>query len=193
MPPVQRYAAQKLFAYTGDYGYYLFPYQSESSTGIGPGDYVYVRYTGISGKKVYVYGAWGTTPIPPPQRLPDGRIGDSCYHAHNSYGVWAKYSIGGIDFGFVYIPPITGWLFLGGGGRSGTRGASGACILSTTNTLTSIDSRFGWGQEFLSFDFTGGTIYTELVVGVLSTTHGWGSCGAFACHEPSYVIGYTLW
>ena len=59
--------------------------------------------------------------------------------------------------------------------------------------LKSIDARFGWGSGVLSFDFTGGTIYTELVVGVLSNTHGWGSCGAFACTEPSYVIGYTLW
>ena len=51
MPPVEGYVAQKTFAYTGDYGYYTFPRQAESSTGIGPEDYVYVRYTGISGKK----------------------------------------------------------------------------------------------------------------------------------------------
>ena len=184
MPPVEGVRAQKTFAFTGDYGYYTFPRQSESSTGIGPEDYVYVRYTGISGKKVYLYGAWGTTPIPPPGRNSRGEITDACGHAHNSYGVWAKYDL---DFGFFHFK---GWRFLGGGGRSGTRDASGRCVFSTNKPLKSIDARFGWGQEFLSFDFTGGTIFTELVVGVLSNTHGWGSCGAFACQEPSYIIQY---
>jgi hypothetical protein len=64
------------------------------------------------------------------------------------------------------------------------------------NPLKSIDSRFGWGKDFLNFDFTGNkSIYKEIVIGTLSNTHGWGSCntpGFKACHEPSWTIGYTL-
>jgi hypothetical protein len=70
--------------------------------------------------------------------------------------------------------------------------------VSTDNDLKSIDARYGWGQDVLSLDFTGGTFFTELVVAAQSNTHGWGSCtvapGTFkACREPSYIIGYTLW
>ena len=97
MPPTQGYAAEKSFTFTGDYGYYLYPSSSYPNAGSGPGDYTYVRYTGISGKRVYVYGAWGTTLIPPRSRDSRGRIVDACAHVHNSYGVWAKYSFGGND------------------------------------------------------------------------------------------------
>jgi len=177
MPPAQGYARQKHLAFRGDYGNYLWPYLSYPNLNIDPpADYVYVRYTGISGKKIHVESVWGITGIPP-----SSQDGDNCGHAHNSYGVWVKYE----------IPSKTGWLFLGGGGMSGARDASGSCVFSTKNNLTTIDPRFGWGHEFLIFDFTGGTMYTELVVGALSNTHGWGSCGAFACHEPSYVMLYT--
>ena len=54
-----------------------------------------------------------------------------------------------------------------------------------------------WGTTFKELDWRNTSFYTELVVGALSNTHGWGTCpvpgGQFpACHEPSYVIGYTL-
>ena len=193
MPPAQGYAAEKVFAYTGDYGYYLFPSSSFPGGGVSPSDYDYVRYTGLSGKRVYVYGAWGNTPIPPPSRDTQGRLVDACGHAHSSYGVWGKY-----EFYIPFVGRLTGWAFLGGGGKSGKRNASGQCIVSTDNDLKSIDARYGWGQDVLSFDFTGGTFFTELVVAAQSNTHGWGSCavasGTFkACREPSYIIGYTLW
>jgi hypothetical protein len=70
MPPAQGYAAEKVFTYTGDYGYYLFPSSSFPDGGSSPSDYEYVRYTGLSGKRVYVYGAWGDTPIPPRPAMP---------------------------------------------------------------------------------------------------------------------------
>ncbi len=65
------------------------------------------------------------------------------------------------------------------------------------NPLSEIDSRYGWGREYVRLDLPSNTVFTELVLGVLSNTHGWGSCtvppGSFrACHEPSWSIGYTL-
>jgi len=201
MPPPSGYAAQKMFAYVGDYGYYTAPKSSLPGTTANASDYKYVRYSGIAGKKVTVYGAWGSTPIPPPKGEADG-----CYHAHASYGVWGKYekTLGGV------FSLGSGWSFLGGGGMSGQRNsANGQCVFSTDNTLSSTDPRFGWGQPTKSFDFPKPMMfgiwtscvycytYTELVVGALSNTHGWGSCSVppntfKACFEPSYIIGYTL-
>lgn len=78
---------------------------------------------------------------------------------------------------------------------SGARNAQGKCVFSPDNPLAGLDPRFGWGDRFKSFDFRNVTYFKELVVGALSNTHGWGSCrnDSFpACHEPSYIIGYTL-
>jgi hypothetical protein len=79
---------------------------------------------------------------------------------------------------------------------SGIRNPAGKCVLTPDNPLRTIDPRFGWGETFKSFDLRGPTFITDLVVGALSNTHGWGSCtvpsGFRACHEPSYIIGYTL-
>jgi hypothetical protein len=194
MPPPSGYAAQKIFAYIGDYGYYTEPLSSVPGRTANASDYRYVRYSGIDGKKVYVYGAWGTTPIPPAQGG-----ADACGHAHASYGVWGKY-----ELRFFFGVSFSGWSFLGGGGMSGNRKANGQCVLDTNNPLSSIDPRYGWGETFQWFDFkptcVGGTCwrYTELVVGALSDTHGWGSCNVppntfKACFEPSYIIGFTLY
>lgn len=185
IPPTSGYAQTKNFSYVGDYGYYLLPSSSSPGTGSTATDYKYVRYTGVSGKKVWIYGTWGNTPIPAPVYV-NGELKDSCGHAHSSYGVWGKYE----------ISILRGWQFLGGGGMSGKRDSAGRCVLSVDNPLKSIDSRYGWGKDFLNFDFTGNkAIYKEIVIGTLSNTHGWGSCnmtGFKACHEPSWVIGYTL-
>jgi hypothetical protein len=80
-------------------------------------------------------------------------------------------------------------------GMSGVRNPDGKCVFATENDLTDIDSRFGWGTTFKSYNFA--SFVTDIVVGALSNTHGWGFCtvpsGSFvACHEPSYIIGYTL-
>jgi hypothetical protein len=169
MPPPSGYVATKAFAYVGDYGYYTAPTSSVPGKTALAGDYKYVHYSGITGKKVYIYGAWGSTQIPP--ATPSG---DACFHAHASYGVWGAYT-------YILGPfSSSGWSFLGGGGMSGTRTASGQCILSPNNSLSSIDPRYGWGKSFQTFDLKtfGGpfTMYTQFVVGVLSNTHGWGSC-----------------
>ena len=73
------------------------------------------------------------------------------------------------------------------------------CVFKTNGPLAAVDPRFGWGSDFFRLDCRAGNcgILTELVLGALSNTHGWGSCtvapGAFpACTEPSYLIGYTL-
>jgi hypothetical protein len=190
MPPINGYAAEKAFSYTGDYGYYSVPQSSSEGGGIGAEDYHYVKYSNLSGKNVYIYGAWGTTPIPEPTY--DGREWrDACGHAHVSYGVWGRY-----EFKF-FRSRISRWVFLGGGSMSGVRegvpGRWGRCVHKVDNPYKSIDNgRFGWGQEFLSFDFTGGTFLKEVVLGVQSNTHGWGTCGKFACLEPSWAIAYTL-
>ncbi len=187
MPPPSGYSAQKSFNYVGDYGYYTAPSSAHYGTGAGASDYKYVRYTGVSGKRVFVYGAWGTS-VPPDPPGP----ADACGHSHSSWAVWAKWSL--------YMPGFGtwgGWQMLGGGGMSGVRNASGQCKQKTDGPLASIDSRFGWGATFKEIDLRGTTFYKELVVGALSNTHGWGTCsvpsGSFpACHEPSYIIGYTL-
>ena len=88
MPPPTGYAQTKTFAYVGDYGYYLVPSSSYPAIGSGPGDYRYVSYKGVAGKDVWIYGAWGTTPIPP-----KSGSADACSHAHTSYGVWARFKI----------------------------------------------------------------------------------------------------
>lgn len=67
IPPPSGYVARKHFAYVGDYGYFTAPSSAVASTTAKASDYKYVRYTGVSGKRVFVYGAWGTTPIPPPE------------------------------------------------------------------------------------------------------------------------------
>jgi hypothetical protein len=192
MPPLEGYAHEKVFAYTGDYGYYSVPLSSSEGGGIGADDYRYVKYSNLSGKKVYIYGAWGTTRISEPKVDSTGNIiADNCGHAHTSYGVWGRYEIK--FFGTTF----RGWKFLGGGSMSGVREGSpgrwGRCVHKVDNPLKSLpDKRFAWGQDFLSFDFTGGSFYKELVLAVQSNTHGWGSCGKFACREPSWAIAYTL-
>ena len=187
MPPLRGYAETKTFGYAGDYGYYLVPSSSSYGAGVTASDYYYVSYDGVAGKDVWIYGAWGDTPIP----APSGGA-DACGHAHASYGVWARYDI---RFRFV---TLRGWMFVGGGGMSGVRNAAGQCVLSTMNPLSSIDPRFGWGSGALHLDLRGRPYIKQLVLGVLSSTHGWGSCALppgqtfRACHEPSWAIAYTL-
>ncbi|MET0342727.1 MAG: hypothetical protein ABW252_17100 [Polyangiales bacterium] len=185
MPPPTGYVATKTFAYAGDFGYFTAPMPSEYGTGVGAPDYRYVRYRGINGKRIYAYGAWGPTPI-----TMDGS-GDGCGHAHASYGVWIRYEI---SLGFTRI---AGWVRVGGGAMSGVR-ESGRCVFKTNGPLAQVDARFGWGSDFFLLDCRQNKcgIYTDMVLGALSNTHGWGSCtvprGSFAaCKEPSYLISYT--
>ena len=188
-PPVAEYAQTKNIGYVGDYGYYLVPTVSLVGGGATATDYTYVRYTGVSGKKVWIYGSWGNTPIP-------AAVGntDACGHAHNNFGVWGRY-----EFKLLpNIPPVSGWTFLGGGSQSGQRDSNGKCVLKADNPYKTIDNgRFGWGQDFLQLDLNKLYYIKELVIGVQSNTHGWGSCsvpsGSFkACKEPSWSILYTL-
>jgi hypothetical protein len=196
MPPNQGYTLEKAFNFPGDYEYDLSPSSAFPGGGSRPEDYDYIRYTGLSGKRVFVYGAWGTTPVAPPSRNARGEVVDACEHAHASYGVWGKSSI---PLPIIKFPRIefSSWVFLGGGGMSGKRNEAGQCIVSTNNRLKAIDARYSWGQDSLSFDFTNGTLFTELVMAVQANTHGWGSCtvgtGEFkACREPAYFIAFTL-
>jgi hypothetical protein len=188
MPPVKAYVAEHNFD-DANYAYRVYPPSANPGTGSSAGDYDYFRYTGLSGREVYLYGTWGYTPIPDPQ----GQA-DACAHAHSSYGVWGRYEIQ-IFRGYQ----ISGWAFLGGGGKSGVRNAQGRCVFSVNNPLSSIDPRYGWGQDLLSFDFRGSmSIYKELVLAVQSNTHGWGSCSVppqtfKACIEPSWAIAYAFW
>ena len=216
MPPVQGYKAVKTFTYPGDYGYFLSdnlatPTPSFSQGTSADQDYDYFRYTGIVGKNVYLYGAWGTIPIAPPTVNSAGQTADACAHAHLSYGVWGKYML---DYfvtvlGGWRIPIPIGpvWIFLGGGGMSGVRASpSSPCVLTVNDPLSSLDSRFAWGASFLNWDTRGqiplppafsstfwrATDLSELVLGVQANTHGWGPCGSFACHMPAYSIAFTL-
>jgi hypothetical protein len=187
MPPPSGYVATKSFAYAGDYGYYTAPASAVPSTDVASSDYRYVRYTNINRKRIYLYGAWGPTPIPKTE------TGDGCGHAHASYGVWVRYEISILFFRF------SGWVRVGGGSMSGVREGE-RCVFKTDGPLTEIDPRYGWGSEVFQLNCLAGNcgIFSELVLGALSNTHGWGSCtvlppGSFrACTEPSYLIGYTL-
>lgn len=184
MPPPSGLVATKTFGFAGDYGYYTAPASAIAGSSARASDYRYVRYRGLAGKRVFVYGAWGSTPVP----APSGG-GDACGHAHASWGVWGRW-----QYRLIFAT-ISGWTFLGGGGMSGVRNPAGRCVFTPDNPLAAFDPSFGWGQTFKSFDFRGSTYLTDLVVGALSNTHGWGSCpasGFAACHEPSYIIGYTL-
>jgi hypothetical protein len=191
MPPPSGYAVTKNFNYVGDYGYFLKPSTAVYGMEAKAPDYRYVRYTGVKGKNVWVYGAWGTTAIG--NVSPSG--GDNCGHAHASYGVWVKFRYK------APLPVSTYWAFAGGGGMSGVRAnASSPCVLKVDNPLKNISSSFGWGKEAINLNFKNLPAYIEpeeVVVGALANTHGWGSCsvpsGKFpACHEPAWIIGYTL-
>jgi hypothetical protein len=183
MPPTQGYTHTKSFAYAGDYGYFLTPSVSQPGANAGASDYRYVRYTGVRGKDLWLYGTWGDPSAIPP---PSGGA-DACPHAHTSYGVWARYSVLFLRF----------WRFIGGGGMSGMRDSSGRCVFRTNNPLAAIDPRYGWGSEALHLTPASTAYITDVVLGVLSNTHGWGTCsvapGQFkACHEPSWAIAFTL-
>jgi len=188
MPPPSGYFATKNFGYVGDYGYYTTPPTAVYGSGAAASDYKYVKYTGVSGKRVFVYGAWGTS-VPP---NPPGPA-DACGHSHASWGAWARYSLVVPGYGTV-----GGWVMFSGGGTSGERNAStGKCVQKNDTSLADFDPRFGWGVTFREFDLRSTTVYKDVVVGALSNTHGWGTCpvpsGSFpACKEPSYIIGYTL-
>lgn len=190
VPPVKGYMRTKALAPGFDFGNYHLPLVSFFDLGTPlADDFVYVHYTGVAGRKIHVESVWGTTPIPPPGHDAQGNVTDACGHAHNSYGVWGKSD--------------TGWRFLGGGSMSGVRQPGGPCVYpvkadGTFDTAANpFLARIGgvWGRQFLILDFTNNSTYTELVVGALSNTHGWGSCDAHgqfpACHEPSYIMLYT--
>jgi hypothetical protein len=185
MPPAEGYAVEKQFTFVGDYGYFLVPEWSRPGAGAGANDYNYVRYTGVGGKRIVIYGAWGTTEIPPPAYV-DGRWTDACGHAHASYGVWA---------GIRTRHNGKRWQFMGGGAMSGVReSATGPCVLRVDNELAKIDPRYGWGRGYLDINLRNSSTVLELVIGVLANTHGWGSCstpGFKACHEPAWSIAYT--
>ena len=66
IPPPSGFVATKTFAYVGDYGYYTSPTASLPGQSANAADYKYVRYSGVDGKRVWVYGAWGSTLIPAP-------------------------------------------------------------------------------------------------------------------------------
>src|SRR5690348_4808597 len=72
MPPTQGFKANKVFTFAGDWGYFLSGSQPvptpsfvQNSSNLAQ-DYDYFHYSGIAGKNVYIYGAWGTVPIPAP-------------------------------------------------------------------------------------------------------------------------------
>ena len=193
MPPPQGYAETKTFGYAGDYGYYLVPSSSSYGKGLDASDYYYVSYDGVAGKDVWIYGAWGVTPIP---AASGGH--DACAHAHTSYGVWARQEYKRwFTFPFWFVS-LDRWIFLGGGGMSGVRNAAGQCVQKTMNSNSSFDPQLGWGNSALHLDLRGTPDIKQLVIGVLSQTHGWGSCtlppgeSFLACHEPSWAIAYTL-
>jgi hypothetical protein len=86
MPPPSGFFATKAFGYVGDYGYYTVLKSAVLGTGHYASDYRYVLYRGISGKRVFVYGTWGPTSVPPASGG-----ADACAHLHASYGVWARW------------------------------------------------------------------------------------------------------
>jgi hypothetical protein len=187
MPPAQGYAISGTAQIGGAQAssvWFTLPPVSSPNEGSGPSDFTYVRITGLAGNTVQVSGKWGSTPIPPPSTGPDGRVRDSCYHSHSTFGVWGKITYPGVN--------RVKWVFVGGGGKVGQRTESGECVVSTTND-PDFAVQFGWGTESIVLDFSNPTLFTftELVVGVLSNTHGWGSCqdpdGFVACTEPSWV------
>lgn len=185
MPPIRGYHATKTFTFTGDSGYYTSPVFACTGGGASSFDYRYVRYRGVSNRRVILYGAWGTTAIPPASNS-----GDACFHSHVSYGVWAH-----VELAIPWVGESTTWFLAGGGGMSGVRDKDGRCVMRTENLHVSVDERFGWGDEFEELDLRPFSFVKELVLGVQANTHGWGTCNAdgfVACREPAYLIGYTL-
>jgi hypothetical protein len=185
MPPERGYHATKTFTGTGDSGYYTSPVFACVGGGASPNDYRYVRYSGVSNRRVVLYGAWGTTDVPPAEGG-----GDACFHSHVSYGVWAN-----VEFDVPWVEESNDWFLAGGGSMSGVRNSAGKCEFRTENAHVSFDDRFGWGDEFEEFDFRTFGFVKALVLGVQANTHGWGTCmadGFLACREPAYLIGYVL-
>src|SRR4026207_2513015 len=76
-------------------------------------------------------------------------------------------------FGFPFwFVSLDRWIFVGGGGMSGVRNTAGQCVLTTMNPLSSFSPQFGWGNSALHLDLRGTPYITQLVLGVLSYTHG---------------------
>ena len=154
-----------------------------------------LRRTGVARHDRGILGRLGNHA----DRAPASNGGDNCSHSHVSYGVWG-YVQRQIDIFWIHNVSYQ-WTFLGGGGLSGTRDGSGRCVHNTTvGAGWSPDGRFGWGQSAMVFDLDQPLhpvwyetdTYIYIAVGVLNATHGWGSCGTFACIEPGYILGYAV-
>jgi hypothetical protein len=178
------------------YGYFLRPTASRRQVGdTSATDYSYVLYAGpgLRGTTAVFWGTWGTTPIPPPD--PSGF--DVCGHRHVSYGVWALVQVS-IKNPFTGNRTYNEFKFVGGGGLTGARNATGRCVFRT-DVLADVDPRYSWGQQAVVIDLRGpsyGVFRTEtylyFVVGVLNVSHALGTCGAFACIEPGFINGYAV-
>jgi hypothetical protein len=64
----------------------------------------------------------------------------------------------------------------GSPGLIGQRDSANRCVFKVDNGLARVDPRFGWGQEYAILDLRGRSDVTDVVVGVLANTHGWGTC-----------------
>jgi hypothetical protein len=209
MPPQNGYSATSTWNQQPYYGYFLKPYPSRQTPGAGAAtDYSYVAYwgQGTQGTTAVFWGAWGNTVIPPPE--PPPKSGDSCYHAHVSYGVWALV-LRRLRFFFCNWGSYYTWTFVGGGGLSGERDparpgvpdAARQCRFKTNNVNSNSVPALGWGKEALVIDtrqpvrrsWYEEDTYIYFVVGVLNSTHGWGTCGTFACIEPGWILGYAVY
>ena len=195
MPPAKGFALEKAFGYVGDYSYPLASNYATFPQDQGANEFVFHRYRGVKGMSINVWPRLAT-PVP----APVGN-GDNCFHTHVSYGVWTMQKQWMPIFGGRWWPWGFAWKavdtyqFAGGGSMSGVRAANGSCELRTVNSLTSIDSRFGWGSDFTSINIPANSNIEAVVVGATAPTHGWGTCvttGFKACFEPLWANVWTL-
>ena len=186
------------------YGYLVRPTKSHpTGDSTQPQEFSWVLYAGDgirNGKTGVFWGDWGTYAVPPPGP-PDpmtGEIPDGCFHTHVTYGVWGRQRTTQAQILPWGTTVSVRWVYLGGGGKSGVRTADGQCAHSVDNSLKQFGAEFGWGVDMLTVDLKPFctwfrcVTYDFIALAVLNASHGVGDCGAFACTEPGWELGYTV-
>jgi hypothetical protein len=158
--PRSSYNITKDLAYPGDYGYYYLGSTSALSTtaDLSNGSYWnWVRYKNPGN----VRNIWSWASLSDP---------GVCSHGHISYGLWGRYAIkvGGTTF--------RGWVWVGGGTKSGDTNSNGSCVWDVDNSFEdTFGEDFGWGDMYTNLDITQSSSilkYTEFVLGSIAVSHG---------------------
>jgi hypothetical protein len=176
-----------------NYGYYL---DGSANFGYSDGNFTdwskwrFAIYTGLTGKDIYYWGAWGYPTPGPPVRRPDGRLASACEHTHLTWSSWFffDYYSGGVRY--------SGWTRGAGGGLSGVRVNDYTCTMSLKNSHNNgglIENAFGWGNSSGSIRMPKvGNPFTIMIVGASALSHGALGCSSQGCVNNPRINAYAI-